>query len=111
MLVFDRRASWANGALGRHERQDNEGMRLAVDLPAPVGKLMFKKTARLLYREYFVSLEQDTQGWRVVAIIHRVKRSTLLMPAFTYPDRATAVQYAKAAIDEQLSARRRGRGA
>ena len=68
---------------------------------------MFKKTARLLYREYFVGLEQDdTQGWRVVAIIHRVKRSTLLMPAFTYPDRATTVQYAKAAIDEQLSARK-----
>jgi hypothetical protein len=63
-------------------------------------------TTRALHREYFIDLEQDAQGWRVVAITHsRVGRS-LLPPAFNYPDQVTAEQYAKAAIDQQLSRRR-----
>ena len=70
---------------------------------------MNKKTARLLYREHFVDLEQDTTGWQVVALTHRVKGSTLSPPAFTYSDRAMAVQFAKVAIDTHIPARARRR--
>ena len=63
-------------------------------------------TARALHREYFIDLEQDAQGWRVVAITYSRTGRSLLPPAFSYPDQATAEQYAKAAIDQQLSRRR-----
>jgi hypothetical protein len=62
----------------------------------------------VFYRDHFTDLEQDARGWwRAVAITHSHKGSSLLPPAFSYPDQATAEQYAKAAIDTQLSTRRR----
>jgi hypothetical protein len=63
--------------------------------------------ASALHRHYFIDLEEDAQGWRVVAITHSVKGSSLLPPAFFHPDRATAEQYARAAIEVQLSGHRR----
>jgi hypothetical protein len=63
--------------------------------------------ARVIHRDHFIELEQDAQVWRVVAIIHSLKKSRLLPPAFNYPDQATAERYARAAIDSQLSTRHR----
>ena len=59
-----------------------------------------------LHREYFIDFEQVEQGWRVAAISHSRTGRSLLPPAFSYPDEATAEQYAKVAIDQQLSRRR-----
>jgi hypothetical protein len=64
-------------------------------------------TARTLHREYFTDLDQVARGWRVVEIVHSRTGKSLLPPAFNYPDQATAERYAKAAIDQQLSPRRR----
>jgi hypothetical protein len=63
--------------------------------------------ARLVYRDYWIDFEQEEQGWRVVAIKHSVNQSSLLPPAFLYPDQAKAERYARAAIDVQISPRRR----
>jgi hypothetical protein len=63
--------------------------------------------ARLVYRDYWIDLEQEEEGWRVVAIKHNVNRSSLLPPAFLYPDQAKAERSARAAIDVQISPRRR----
>lgn len=63
--------------------------------------------ARVLNGNYFIDLEHDAQCWRVIAITHCLNESSLLPPAFNYPDQATAEQYARAAISMQLSARRR----
>jgi hypothetical protein len=65
------------------------------------------KAVRGLYRDYFIDLEQDDQGWRVTTIKHTIKGLSLLPPAFYYPDQAAAERYARAAIDAQLSVRRR----
>jgi hypothetical protein len=60
-------------------------------------------SARTDHRGYFIDLEQVLhQGWRVAAITHRINGRALLPPAFSYPDRETATQYAKVAIDLQL---------
>jgi hypothetical protein len=59
--------------------------------------------ARAIYRDYFMDSEKDPMGWRVVAIPHSLTGRTLLPPAFLYPDLPIAEQYAKAAIDGQLS--------
>lgn len=59
-------------------------------------------TARIVHRNYFIDLTKDAQGWRVVAITHNGTGQALLTPAFYYVGRATAEQYAKAAIDVQL---------
>jgi hypothetical protein len=59
--------------------------------------------ATTFHRNYFIDLEEDAQRWRVVAITHRLTGRALLRPAFNYLDRAGAEQYAKAAIDVQLS--------
>jgi len=60
--------------------------------------------ARALYRHYFIDLEQDAdQQWRVTAVTHSYVGPKLLPPGFRYPDRTTAEQYAKLAIDAQLS--------
>ena len=53
---------------------------------------------RVTYRVGRFQRAQDT---------HSVKGTSLLPAAFFYPDRATAEQYARAAIDVQLSGRRR----
>ena len=63
-------------------------------------------TARVLNCDYFIDLEHDAKCWRVIAITHCLNGSSLLPPAFNYPDQATAEQYARAAISMQLSARR-----
>jgi len=60
-----------------------------------------------LHRNYFIDLARDAQGWHVTAITHRISGSSLLPPGFRYPDQATVERYAKAAVDAQLSARRR----
>jgi hypothetical protein len=65
--------------------------------------------ARALYRNYFIDLEQDDQGWRVIAVTHRLKGSSLLRPAFYQPDLVAAERFARAGIDEQLSPRWRRR--
>jgi hypothetical protein len=64
-------------------------------------------TARVFHGDYFIDLEHDTQCWRVIAVTHGLNGSRLLPPAFSYPDRSTAEQYARAAISVQLSVRRR----
>ena len=58
--------------------------------------------ATTLHRNYYIDLEQDAQGWRVVAITHSLTGRSLLPPGFNYPDRMTANKYAKAATDMQL---------
>jgi hypothetical protein len=58
------------------------------------------------HRGYLIEFDQDAQGWRVVAVTHAQNGSSLLRPAFYYPDQGTAEQYAKAAIDQQLAVRR-----
>lgn len=64
---------------------------------------------RALYRDYFIDLEQSAQGWRVIAIHHRLKGLSLMPPAFHHPDQTTAERYARAVIDAQLSPRWRRR--
>jgi hypothetical protein len=64
------------------------------------------KTARIHHGEYFIDLERNAYSWRIVAITHHPSGSFLpLVPAFFYPDRTTAEQYARAAIDN-LTTRR-----
>jgi hypothetical protein len=58
--------------------------------------------ASACYRHYFIDLVQDADRWRVVGLTHHVNGRALLPPGFTYPDKATAEQYAKLAIDSQL---------
>jgi hypothetical protein len=60
--------------------------------------------ARDLYRDYFIDLEKDAQGWRVIAVTHSLKGSSLIGPAF-YHSQAAAEQYSRALIDLQLSPR------
>jgi hypothetical protein len=69
--------------------------------------LAMSTKAQTLHGNYFINLEQDSQGWHVTAINHGINGWRLLPPGFSYPDQATAEQYAKAAIDVQHSARRR----
>jgi hypothetical protein len=64
-------------------------------------------TARVFDCNYFIDLEHDAKCWRVIAITHCLNGSSLLPPAFNYPDQATAGHYARAVIKTQLSARRR----
>jgi hypothetical protein len=64
-------------------------------------------TASTIYRDYFIDIEHDAQHWRVRGIKHSRTDQSLLPPAFNYPDQRTAEQYAKAAIDHQLSSHRR----
>jgi hypothetical protein len=59
--------------------------------------------ARAVYRNCLIELAQDAQGWLVTGITHIVSGSSLLPPGVRYLDRASAEQYAKAAIDAQLS--------
>jgi hypothetical protein len=40
--------------------------------------------ARALYRDYYIDLEEHTQLWRVVAIMHRTTHRRLLPPGFNY---------------------------
>ena len=59
--------------------------------------------ARTLYRDYFIDLEQPAgQNWHVISVTHTYNGSSLLPPGFNYPDRTTAEEYARAAIDGQL---------
>jgi len=58
------------------------------------------KTARIHHREYFIDLERNVYSWRIAAITHHPSGSFLpLVVAFFFPDRTTAEQYARAAID------------
>jgi hypothetical protein len=62
--------------------------------------------ARAVYSHHYIDLEQGAdQQWRVTAVTHSYNGSRLLLPGFCYPDRATAEQYAKLAIDAQLCSR------
>jgi hypothetical protein len=61
------------------------------------------KTDRVLHREYFIDLERNAYSWRIVAITHRLRKSFLPVPAFFYPNQATAEQCARAAIDSHLN--------
>jgi hypothetical protein len=63
------------------------------------------KTARIVHREYFIDLERNAYSWQIVAITHR-SSGFLPAPSFFYPDRETAEQCGKAAIDTQLPTRR-----
>jgi hypothetical protein len=65
------------------------------------------KTATAVHRDYFIDLEQGAQGWRVVAIKHSRTDRKLLSPAFGWSDRAILEKLTRAAIDQQLSPRRR----
>jgi len=61
--------------------------------------------ARALHRHYFIELEQNAdENWVVTSISNGYTGSSLLPPGFNYPDQALAVQYARVAIDFQLSA-------
>ena len=64
------------------------------------------KTTRIAHREYFIDLERNAYSWQIVAITHRSSGSFLPAPSFFYPDRDTAEQCGKAAIDSQLPTRR-----
>lgn len=64
-------------------------------------------TARVIHSNYSIDLEHDAQGWRVIAITHCINGSSLVPPAFNYPDQAWAERYARGVISMQLSARRR----
>jgi hypothetical protein len=78
-----------------------------ADLPGHGHVTMTNNFARAFYRDYFIDLEQDAQGWRVIALTHSLKDSSLPPPAFYHADQAMAEQYARAAINVQTSTRRR----
>jgi hypothetical protein len=59
----------------------------------------------LLHRNYFIDLAQNAdQNLVLTKITHSLTGASLLPPGFNYPDQALAEQYARAAIDTQLSA-------
>jgi hypothetical protein len=63
------------------------------------------QTRTLLHRNYFIDLAQSADhNWVVTKITHSLTGVSLLPPGFNYPDHALAEQYARAAVDMQLSA-------
>ena len=61
------------------------------------------KTGRMLHREYVIDLERNAYSWRIVAIIHPLRKSSLPAPTFFYPTQAAAERYARAAIESHLN--------
>jgi hypothetical protein len=74
---------------------------MTTALLAGLGERM--KTGRILHREYFIDLERNAYSWRIVAITHPLRKSSLPAPTFFYPNQATAEQCARKAIDSYLN--------
>jgi hypothetical protein len=59
------------------------------------------KITRILHGEYSIELERKSYGWQIVGIMHRPTGSFLAAPAFFYPDRETAEQWGRVAVNSQ----------
>ena len=63
------------------------------------------KRLRGVYKDYFVDREGSADGWRIVAITHRVRGTLLAMPAQRYSSEAAAERSARAVIDARFTCR------
>ena len=68
--------------------------------------MTFQVSARTLYRDCLIELQQSDQGWRVLKVAHCVGEAEGIFPALVYYcDRVAAEEDGRSLIDARVNRR------
>ena len=73
---------------------------------APEDVMTFQVSARTLYRDCLIELQQSDQGWRVLNVAHCLGEAESFFPALVYYcDRVAAKEDGRSLIDARVNRR------
>jgi hypothetical protein len=79
-------------------------MKLSRDAQSPEDVMTFPISARSLYRDYLIELQQSDQGWRVLKLAHCLGEAESFFPALVYYcDRVAAEEDGRSLIDARVN--------
>jgi hypothetical protein len=79
-------------------------MKLSRDAQSPEDVMTFPISARTLYRDYLIELQQSDQGWRVLKLAHCLGEAESFFPALVYYcDRVAAEEDGRSLIDARVN--------